>query len=302
MLLFEDHRSESTTVNHNSVVYTVAFSPDGSTLATGAKDGSVFLRDSNGHACLLRDRGAKCLPAHAIAYLPGECGVITGGVFGWSCWKRGSEGWDESGIQTERPVTSLAVVNERTVAFGIGNRLKNDLGTLELWDTSAGRKLPNYFLEPNGVRSVAACPAKKIVAWTTGHRKAKVWDITSSTKPFEFPQPAPCPSVALTEDGRAMAVAVDWTAKIYDLEKRRERVVLKGHKGAVAAVAFSPDGRTLMTGSWDQTIRLWDVATGLERANYNWDIGRVYCVTYAPDGLRLAAGGDLGRVVVWDAE
>ena len=57
-----------------------------------------------------------------------------------------------------------------------------------------------------------------------------------------------------------------------------------------------------MTGSWDQTVRLWDVATGLERANYNWDIGRVYCVTYAPDGFRLAAGGDLGRVVVWDAE
>ena len=41
-------------------------------------------------------------------------------------------------------------------------------------------------------------------------------------------------------------------------------------------------------------LRAWTI--------YNWDIGRVYCVTYAPDGLRLAAGGDLGRVVVWDAE
>jgi WD40 repeat protein len=175
-------------------------------------------------------------------------------------------------------------------------------GVLEIWDISAGRKLQPSFTEPNGVKSVATCPAKKLVAWTTGHRKVRVWDITSPSKPFEFPQPKDCPAVALSADGRTMAVATDYTAKLFDVEKRRERVVLKGHKAPVVAVAFSPDGRTLMTGSWDQTVRLWDVATGLERANFNWDIGRVYCVTYAPDGLRLAAGGDLGRVVVWDAE
>ncbi len=120
--------------------------------------------------------------------------------------------------------------------------------------------------------------------------------------PGEFPQKRNCPAVALSSDGRALAVADDYTAKIYDIDRRRERVLLKGHAGKVVSLAFSPDGRTLMTGSWDQTVRLWDTATGRERANYKWDIGRVYCVTYAPDGLRLAAGGDLGRVVVWDAE
>lgn len=303
MLLFEDHRSESATVNHNSVVYTVAFSADGSTLATGAKDGSLFLRDSCGHVRSLRDRGLKPLSAHAVAFLPNNLGAITAGAFGWSCWKQTEEGWEESGPKSVQPVTTLAVLSEKMVAFGIGDRSKpTSTGTLEIWDISADRKLSPSFTEPNGVRSVAACPSKKLVAWTTGHKKVRLADITSASKPAEFPQPKDCPSVALSIDGRAMAVAVDYTAKLFDVEKRRERLVLKGHKGPVAAVAFSPDGRTVMTGSWDQTVRLWDVATGAQLANYNWDIGRVYCVTYAPDGLRLAAGGDLGRVVVWDAE
>jgi WD40 repeat protein len=194
------------------------------------------------------------------------------------------------------------------VAFGIGDRTNPTAGTFEIWDISADRQLKPYFQEPNGVRTISACPAKKLVAWATGHRKIRVWDITTQ-KPTDFPQPGACPAVALSADGNAMAVAVDWTAKIYDVEKKRERLVLKGHKGQVSAVAFSPDGRTLMTGSWDQTVRLWDVATGTERASFKWTsddnksgIGRVYCVAYAPDGLRLAAGGDLGGVVVWDVE
>jgi WD40 repeat protein len=302
MLLFEDHRNQSTAVDHKAVVYAVAFSADGATLATGAKDGSLLLRDSCGHVSPLRDRGIKPQPVHAIGYLPNNAGVIIGGEFGWGGWRQEGEVWAQFGPQSTRPVTSLAVINERTVAFGIGDRRTNSAGTLEIWDISADRKLQPYFHEPNGVRAVTACPAKKLVAWATGHKKVRLWDITTPTKPFEFPQPKECPAVALSPDGNQLAVTVDYVTKIYDVVKRRERATLKGHVGKVVTAAFSPDGRTLMTGSWDQTVRLWDVATGLERANYNWDIGRVYCVAYAPDGLRLTAGGDLGRVVVWDAE
>ena len=303
MLLFEDHRSQSTAVDHKAVVYAVAFSPDGSMLATGAKDGSLFLRDSDGRVSSLRERQIKSFAVHAIDYLPNGSGVLVGGEFGWAAWRQEEGWWKQFGPQSDRPIRSLAVISERVVAFGIGNPLKpTDPGTLELWDISADRKLPHSFHEPNRVRAITACPKKKLVAWLTEHKMAKVWDITSPTKPTEFPQPSVCSAVALSADGRALAVAVDWTAKLYDVEKKRERLVLKGHKGQVAAVCFSPDGQTVMTGSWDQTVRLWDAATGKERANYQWDIGRVYCVTYAPDGLRLAAGGDLGRVVVWDAE
>jgi WD40 repeat protein len=227
MLLFEDHRNQPTAINHKAVVYAVAFSPDGSTLATGAKDGSLLLRDSFGHVSPLRECGVKPQPVRAIGYLPNNAGVIIGGEFGWSGWRQEEEGvWKQFGPQSTRPVTSLAVLSERIVAFGFGDRRTNSAGNFENWDISADRKLLPSFFEPNGVRAIASCPARKIVAWATGHRKVRVWDITTS-KPTDFMARAKePPAVALSADGKLLAVADDWYATLYDVEKTRERAVL----------------------------------------------------------------------------
>jgi WD40 repeat protein len=288
--------------DHKTVIYSLAFSPDGTALATGAKDGSVWLRTIDGRVDSLVERGPKELAVNAVNFLQNDRTVIVGGATGWNGYKLDDEGQSHKfGPQAFPQITSLAPLNERTVAIGTGDRARATSGTLELWDILANRKLLPYFHEPNGVRAISVCSAKKLVAWATGHRKVCLWDITTP-KPIALPQSGNCPSIALNATGSALAVAVDWTAKIYDLPSKRERCALRGHKGQVTAVAFSPDGKTLATGSWDFTVRLWDVATGKELANYNWDIGRIYCLAYAPDGLRIAAGGDLGRVVVWDTE
>lgn len=238
MLLFEDHRYEAAAVVHKAVVYAVAFSPDGSMLAT-VRDGSVFVRDANGHVTSLLERGVKEQPVHALGYLPGSSSLVVGGSFGWSGYKQDGGAWREFGAKLSQQVTSLAVLTDRLVAVGTGDRVKATGGTFEIWDVVSDTKKTPYFHEPNGVRSISAAPLKKIVAWATGHRKVRVWDITSPAKPLEFPQPCDSPAVALSTDGAMLAVANDWNAKIIDLKTKRERGA-EGAQGAGVVARVQP--------------------------------------------------------------
>jgi WD40 repeat protein len=75
---------------------------------------------------------------------------------------------------------------------------------------------------------------------------------------------------------------------------------LTGHTDRVHAVAFSPDGHTLLSGSYDGTARLWDVATHRQiGVPLNGHDGEVYSVAFSPNGKVVATGADDGMVRLW---
>jgi WD40 repeat protein len=78
-----------------------------------------------------------------------------------------------------------------------------------------------------------------------------------------------------------------------------------GHTQAVSARAFSPDGRTLASGSLDRSVRLWQPGTGQEVAALEAHTGAVRALAFSPDGSILASGGFSSTaddaVILWRA-
>ncbi|KIN97752.1 hypothetical protein M404DRAFT_159655, partial [Pisolithus tinctorius Marx 270] len=81
------------------------------------------------------------------------------------------------------------------------------------------------------------------------------------------------------------------------------QLYLQGHDTGVNSVAFSPDGKRIVSGSWDNTVRVWDVERGVQIGSpLEGHTQPVNSVAFSPDGKRIVSGSWDNTVSVWDAE
>jgi WD40 repeat protein len=139
----------------------------------------------------------------------------------------------------------------------------------------------------------------------------KIWS-TSTQGAIGLPldQPYQVVSVAFSPDGTKIATsrAFDYVTQVWDLASWRAGSAItlvgpaiKHHRGWVWSMAFSPDGKRLLTGSLDSSAQQWNVETGQPIGATLSHPDEVKGVAYSPDGKTILTGCKEGTVRIWDA-
>ena len=264
---------------HSSVVTSVVFSPDGLTLASGSWDGTIKLWDvRNGRLKLKRTLRGDWDEVEAIAYTPdgraiaglgtGFDGALFGAVTLWA----GGEAPGRELIRASGKLDAIAFSRDgRTLATASG-----DSRTVMLWDVATGRKLASLEGHQDPIWSIAFSPDGRTLAAASGR----------------------VPAMSESSEVEPMG-----EIRIWDLTRQQPATLTEffGHKHGIVAIAYSPDGTTLVSGGFDRTARLWDVRSGSERATLQGHEGWVAAVAFSPDGSLVATGSHDHAIMLWDA-
>lgn len=189
-------------------------------------------------------------------------------------------------------------------------------GVIQLFNTADWKQCTKLTNDAVGVSSLAFAPdGLTLVANRNG--QSLRWNLaTSSAIPAAEGNASDSviSSVAFSHDGSALAVGRDdGTLQLISQSGDPanddmplvtvEPLALSGHLDCVTALSFSPDDRTLASGSRDTTVRLWHVASGQELAVLRAHHNVVHALAFSPDGLVLASGGrrdqDHGEIFIW---
>ena len=261
-------REATTVLTGEAEVVSMALSPDGRTLAVAYPNGTVMLWTIA--TGQINDLTGSGSGIQSLAFSPGSRTLATSETQRWQ-------------------------PGQASPAAGTAS-------TIRLWDLATGRaatlsSLPGSY----GGQALAFHPGGHTLAGNAGmDGTIRLLDLAAGQVTVLTGHTSPIETAAFSPDGRTLATgSTDATIRLWDLATGQTTITLNPRGGYVVAVAFSPDGRILASASTDNTVRLWDPATGQAAATLFGHTGFVTTVAFSPDGHTLATGSWDGTVRLW---
>jgi WD40 repeat protein len=293
---------KQTLTGHSEIVRSVAFSPDGKTLASGSSDQTVKLWDVQTGAL------KRTLPANtpgnlvwSVAFSPdGKTLASANEDKQIRLWDAQTGALVRSYSGHSDAVESIAFSPDgKTLASGSSDR------TVRLWDvqtaalklTLTGHKSGSW---SSGIWSVAFSPDGNMLASGSDDKTVKLWYVRTGELKQTLAGDDEVFSVAFSPDGKTLASGgYDAKVKLWDAQTGALKQSLTGHTHRIWSVAFSPDGKTLASGNQDETVKLWDAQTGALKQTLTGHSGWVCSVAFSPDGKTLASASADKTIKLW---
>jgi WD40 repeat protein len=296
--------------DHSNEVTSVAFSPDGKTIALGSLDKIVRLWDIETRQPLDEVLGGHSNEVTSVDFSPSSKILASGS------WDKTVRLWN---VETRQPFGEPLVGHSdyvTSVAFSFDGQIIASGGwdnTVILWDVETRQLLGDSLGSDYYTSSVAFSPDGQTIA--SGGTALRLWDVKTK-QPLGEPlvgysgyvisltdRSDYVTSVVFSPDGNTLASGNEggdvilWNiATGQPLGKP-----LVGHSDSVKSVVFSFDGQTIASGSRDNTVRLWDVQTkqplGEPLVGHSFYVNSV---AFNPDGQTLASGSGDNTVILWD--
>jgi WD40 repeat protein len=185
---------------------------------------------------------------------------------------------------------------------------------LKVWDLPGFKERLSIDLPPDAGGEVLVSPDGTLIVRGPGTEEtALLYDAANGKQVGVLKGHKDVTRLALSPDGKWLASADKWlpsadregSVVVWDIVARKRHAVL-APTGRVGALAFSPDSRTLATGSDDKSVTLWDPARRKKLRALDFGItgpsaGSVYALAFSPDGTTLAVAGQW-EMVFWNLE